>query len=203
MPRRIDLDAFVRGDGLPHEIFEYVDGYAVEFPLICYGHSDLRTWLLTVGGFATDGTSYVAGEPFGLRVTGGNIRLPDVFFWSQEQNARCTDHYLDGPADLVIEILSPSTRRIDLQDKYAEYEATGCRQYWVLDPDHGRHGFFALDDAGVYRPQLTTVDDEGREFVRSATTPSMWFNVAWFTDRPPVAEVLAAWQATAQRESST
>jgi Uma2 family endonuclease len=36
---------------------------------------------------------------------------------------------------LAVEILSPSTRRIDLMLKRSRYEAAGCRSYWVVDPD--------------------------------------------------------------------
>ena len=35
---------------------------------------------------------------------------------------------------LAVEVLSPSTRRIDLHLKRARYEAAGCPSYWVVDP---------------------------------------------------------------------
>ena len=35
---------------------------------------------------------------------------------------------------LAIEILSPSTRHVDLTLKRARYEAAGCPSYWVVDP---------------------------------------------------------------------
>lgn len=36
---------------------------------------------------------------------------------------------------LAVEVLSPSTRRIDLTLKRSRYEAAGCASYWVVDPD--------------------------------------------------------------------
>ena len=36
---------------------------------------------------------------------------------------------------LAVEILSPSTRRVDLTLKRARFEAAGCPSYWVVDPD--------------------------------------------------------------------
>ncbi|MEI8095064.1 MAG: Uma2 family endonuclease [Spirochaetales bacterium] len=39
-----------------------------------------------------------------------------------------------GAPDLVVEILSPSTSRKDLHEKYALYERSGVREYWVIDP---------------------------------------------------------------------
>ncbi len=39
-----------------------------------------------------------------------------------------------GAPDLVVEILSPSTSRKDLHEKFALYERSGVREYWVIDP---------------------------------------------------------------------
>lgn len=39
-----------------------------------------------------------------------------------------------GAPDLVIEILSPSTRRKDLTIKHTKYQAAGVREYWIIDP---------------------------------------------------------------------
>ena len=40
-----------------------------------------------------------------------------------------------GAPDLVIEILSPSTRRKDLTIKHAKYMNAGVREYWIVDPN--------------------------------------------------------------------
>lgn len=39
-----------------------------------------------------------------------------------------------GAPDLVVEILSPSTSRKDLHEKYGLYERSGVREYWVVEP---------------------------------------------------------------------
>ncbi len=51
-----------------------------------------------------------------------------------------------GPPDLVIEVLSPSTRRVDLGDKRAEYVGLGVPEYWCLDPRTGETFVFAPPD---------------------------------------------------------
>ena len=43
-----------------------------------------------------------------------------------------------GAPDLVIEILSPSTRRKDVTIKLNKYIAAGVREYWIIDPDQCR-----------------------------------------------------------------
>ncbi len=41
---------------------------------------------------------------------------------------------IHGAPDLVIEILSDSTRRYDCQVKYKMYQAAGVQEYWIVDP---------------------------------------------------------------------
>ena len=51
-----------------------------------------------------------------------------------------------GAPDLVIEILSPSTSKTDWRDKYQLYEATGVREYWIVNPDENLlHAFRLID----------------------------------------------------------
>ena len=43
--------------------------------------------------------------------------------------------YLDGPADVVVEIISPESRLRDRGEKFAEYEMGGVREYWLIDSE--------------------------------------------------------------------
>ncbi|HVG24076.1 MAG TPA: Uma2 family endonuclease [Thermoanaerobaculia bacterium] len=42
---------------------------------------------------------------------------------------------IQGPPDLVIEILSESNRRYDVRTKFGLYERAGVSEYWTVDPD--------------------------------------------------------------------
>lgn len=50
------------------------------------------------------------------------------------ENDRFTEQYLDGAPDLVVEVLSPSTRKKDMTLKLGKYAAAGVREYWIIDP---------------------------------------------------------------------
>ena len=41
-----------------------------------------------------------------------------------------------GAPDFIVEILSPSTSRKDVTDKYDLYQEAGVREYWIVDPVH-------------------------------------------------------------------
>src|SRR5947207_3233299 len=75
---------------------------------------------------------------------------PDLLFVSREREHLLTRTYLDGPADLAIEIISPDSIDRDRRDKFAEYEAAGVREYWLFDPDRETAEFYELDADGRY-----------------------------------------------------
>lgn len=58
---------------------------------------------------------------------------PDLIFIKTENLHRLGEVELRGPADLVIEILSPATREYDLGDKRRAYAEGGVPEYWMID----------------------------------------------------------------------
>ena len=63
------------------------------------------------------------------------VLQPDILFVERERRSIITDRAVEGPPTLVIEILSPSTARIDLGRKRALYAEHGVPWYWIVDPD--------------------------------------------------------------------
>ena len=64
-----------------------------------------------------------------------NVAQPDLVFISNERSGLIGDAYISGAPELVIEILSPSTRRTDELIKRSIYERFGALEYWLVDPD--------------------------------------------------------------------
>jgi Uma2 family endonuclease len=64
-----------------------------------------------------------------------DVVQPDVVFVSSARQAIAIDANVQGAPDLVIEILSPGTRRTDLVTKRHLYEKHGVLEYWVIDPE--------------------------------------------------------------------
>jgi Uma2 family endonuclease len=77
------------------------------------------------------------------------LRQPDVVVMSVTQYGQ---QPLTSPPVLVLEILSPSTRAVDLRAKRAEYARAGAPHYWVVDIDVPSVEALTLDPAtGGYR----------------------------------------------------
>jgi Uma2 family endonuclease len=122
--------------------------------------------------------------PFEMRATpDGPAREPDLLFVAHEHLDRLTQERMNGPADLVVEVVSDDSVARDRADKFYEYQAAGVREYWILDPRPGyeRADFYVLDERGRYRP--VPVDQDGR--YSSTVLPGFWFQVDWVLSAEP------------------
>lgn len=55
-----------------------------------------------------------------------------------------------GAPDMIVEILSLSTQKYDLNEKFNLYEAAGVKEYWVVSPKEKGVNVFILQPDGKY-----------------------------------------------------
>ncbi|HEV8241859.1 MAG TPA: Uma2 family endonuclease [Thermoanaerobaculia bacterium] len=79
------------------------------------------------------GLGWVYFAPFEVKLSFWSAVQPDLLFVSRARQAAFTDRGIAGPPDLVVEVLSPSTRKRDQTRKLALYEKHGVPEYWILD----------------------------------------------------------------------
>ena len=60
-----------------------------------------------------------------------------------------------GAPDMIVEILSPSTAKKDLQEKFTLYEESGVKEYWVVHPGDKAITVFLLQENGKYDEGFT------------------------------------------------
>jgi Uma2 family endonuclease len=87
--------------------------------------------------------------PLPVRLWTGKVRGPDVFFMAREHSDRIGEQFF-GPPDLVMEVTSPGTRRVDRNEKPTEYARAGVAEYWIVDPSAQTVEVFVLRE-GSYR----------------------------------------------------
>lgn len=134
----------------------------------------------------------VIGEPYVMRAAaGGNGREPDVMFVATGHLSRLGPTYLEGPADLVIEVISDDSVSRDRDDKFTEYQDAGVREYWIIDPrpNRRRADFYVLSDKGRYQP--VPIPDDNR--YRSTVLAGFWLDVdcLWHDDPDELAALVA------------
>jgi Uma2 family endonuclease len=132
-----DYLLFPEDDGLRHEIIE---GEHEVTPAPGRWH---QHWLGELGvrlhTFVKDrGLGRIYFGPFEVKLSNWSIVEPDLLFVSRAREEAFTERGLEGPPDLVVEALSPSTRRRDQIRKLALYEKHRVPEYWILDHEHRR-----------------------------------------------------------------
>ena len=134
------------------------------------------------------GLGHVHGDPFNQKLPGLPGRSPDILVVLHSHHARVRENYLDGPADLVVEVLSPSTAGVDRGEKFREYAAGGVPEYWIVDPQRQVAEFYRL--AVDSRYQRVSAGGDGR--YACASVPGFWIREEWLWSRPPVRDVETA-----------
>ena len=90
--------------------------------------------------------------PCDVMLSDEDIVEPDLLFISAARAAIITEQNIQGPPDLVVEILSAGTRKTDEIVKRKLYERYGVREYWIVDPELETVKIYRLTDQGYVRP---------------------------------------------------
>jgi len=73
--------------------------------------------------------------PFDVLFAEGDYVEPDILFVRSDRLDLVSHRGVEGPPDLVVEVLSPSTAARDRGAKLDRYRLFGVAEYWVVDPD--------------------------------------------------------------------
>ncbi|WP_344066810.1 Uma2 family endonuclease [Nostocoides vanveenii] len=125
---RSDLDA-LPDDGRRHEL---IDGVLVMTPAPSPRHQLIQMELIKRLLPAIPTGQRLLAAPLDVVLGPATVLQPDLLIAAR---TALTSRDLPVAPLLAIEVLSPSTRRLDLGIKRALYESGGCAAYWVIDPD--------------------------------------------------------------------
>lgn len=168
--------------------FEWVKGKAIPMGTVSKHHARVGRFLLGIllSWVEAKQLGEIYYDPFQMK-TAPHLpgRSPDILFVKTENLSRLKKNHLAGPADLVIEIISPESRSRDRGEKYSEYEEGGVAEYWLVDPVRKQAEFYHRDETGIY--QRIAVDETG--IFRSRELAGLWLKVAWLWQEPTPAMV--------------
>jgi Uma2 family endonuclease len=128
-------------------------------------------------------------EAIAVRLSQRSVVLPDIAFYTREQESLFRETHIPVAPTWVAEVLSPSTALNDVGRKFAKYEEYGVQEYWVLDPKTLGHRFYDRRD------NLLVEFGQNEEIIRSRAIPGFWVKRIWLNRQlranPTVAEALA------------
>ena len=176
------FEDFLEDPTLP-EWCEWVDGKVVPMHAVIDRHDGIVQWageLLGTTARELD-LGRVLGEPFVMRLPDQRRgRSPDLMFVAAEHMHRIQRKHLEGPADLVIEVLSLESQHRDRVEKLGEYERAGVPEYWLIDDDERQMLFYQLVDDGNYINASPAVGD----LYQSLVLPPVRFDPRWLWQHP-------------------
>ncbi len=152
-------------DGRRHEI---IDGEHFVTPAPLTKHQRIVTRLIASleSQVRLQKGGEVLAAPCDVILSDLDVVQPDLLYVSPGRAAIVTEKNIQGAPDLVVEILSESTRKTDEIIKRKLYERFGVREYWVVDPE--------LETVKLYRltgKAYKRVSELSRESGDALTTP--------------------------------
>jgi Uma2 family endonuclease len=145
-PTRLTYDDFVLfpEDGLRHEILDG-EHYVSASPYLKHQAVSMNLSVLLSSFIRSHGLGRLFAAPTDVLLSRHDIVEPDLVFVSKERVQILTEKNIQGAPDLVIEILSGSTKRIDQGIKLERYERFGVQEYWSVDPDRNTVTVYRLE----------------------------------------------------------
>ena len=169
---------------------EWVDGEIIMVPPASAQHQDIGSFIENFlrRYIESRNLGKLFRAPFQMKL-GPDLpgREPDLLYVASDHLHRLKDTYLNGPADMVVEIISKESIDRDRGAKFVEYEAAGVSEYWLIDPIREQAEFYRRGADNHYHPVLP--DDEG--IYHSEAVEGFWLRVSWLWQEPlpPVLEI--------------
>lgn len=151
---------------------QLIDGAMLVSPAPELTHQDV---VLLVAIFlkhkAPGGKVYIA--PVDVHLDDHNVPQPDILWIAPDGKAVSVEgKHLRGAPDLVVEVLSPGTSRLDKKQKFQLYEKHGVREYWMIDPAGQWLEVWSLaEEDGKRKFNLVGVFGPGDEFTSPLLGP--------------------------------
>ena len=144
-----DLAELPQDDHLRREL---IDGELYVSPSPMLRHQDVVVVLVTaLHRYATDHGGRVSTAPVDVVFTSNSVVQPDVVYLASETAGRLSsERFIDVVPDLLVEVSSPATRRLDLIKKRNFYEREGVPEYWFVDLEADQVDVHRLDESGRY-----------------------------------------------------
>jgi len=181
---RLTYDDFLLfpDDGLRHEI---IDGehYMTPSPNIRHQvllgrlHVEIALYLRQ-----HPGTGHVFMAPLDVIFTKWDVVEPDLLFVAADRADILTEANVKGPPSLVVEILSPGTRKKDEQIKRRLFERGGVREYWLVDPELDVVTVFLRHEDGSF-PRVAALSRDQSDVLTTPLMPGLTIRLTELFDK--------------------
>lgn len=151
--------ALIPEDGLRHELIEG-EFYVTPSPTPFHQTASRRLQFALMQQLEVTGIALIFNAPTDLILDDHTVVVPDLALVRSTRKQSISKRGIEAPPDVVVEILSPSTKGNDQFLKKAVYAKFNIPEYWIVDPDLGSVAVFRLVDGQYqlakkfYRPDI-------------------------------------------------
>jgi Uma2 family endonuclease len=144
--------------------YEIIEGELCEMPSPTSAHGvTIRNLMFLLGPVIEVLRGWLLTAPLDVFFAGADPVQPDIVVLLPDSNANLVVRGIEGPPDLLVEVLSPSNRGRDLLTKRALYARAGVQEYWIVDSTSRTIEVLTPDRDAFHTAQVAT----GEEAVRS------------------------------------
>lgn len=165
-----------------NKIYSLIDGTLFLHAAPSWQHQKvLKELMLIFGNYLKDKDCEIFSAPFDVFLeakdelevdSATTVVQPDLTIICDKSKLAKTGYI--GAPQMIIEITSPSTVRLDRVLKFNKYEAAGVKEYWIVEPENKIITCFVLESDGRYgRPKMFSEGD----IIKVATFPDLEVNV--------------------------
>ncbi|MGH2732542.1 MAG: Uma2 family endonuclease [Actinomycetota bacterium] len=146
-----DLETFPE-DNLRREI---IDGELIVTASPVVQHQRVVVaFIMAFGQYARQHGGEVLPAPMDVFFDDVNVVEPDVLFVRADHLERVEKKFIRSAPDIVVEVSSPSTRRLELVRKRNLYERFGVAEYWYVDLEADRLEVYRLAEGRYGAPRI-------------------------------------------------
>lgn len=188
--RTVDVPYTIRLYGITDEMFdemvdedtkaELIDGVMIVHSPASLRHDDVAGFLRGLMRFyaADKGLGLVLGPDGLARIKKSRRVGADIFFLTKDRVPKPLPKEYKGVPDLFIEVLSPSNRHYDLEEKRSYYREAGVKEMWFVDPQEQQ----IIVDRRRGRRYVTKTIRTSR--VKSVVLKGFWIEAEWLWNDP-------------------
>jgi Uma2 family endonuclease len=188
--KTVDLPYTLRVHGVTEEMFEELvdeDTKAELLDGVMIVHSPATLEHDDIGGFVRTLMRWYAEARKAGRVLGPDTLVhlascrkfaPDALFVRKNRIPKPRPREFEGSPDSILEVLSPSTRDDDLEDKRPAYREAGVKEIWFVDPENEQ----VIVDRLRGFSYVEKICRRGK--LRSTVLKGFWINVRWLWSDP-------------------
>jgi len=149
--------------------YEIIGGEKIMSPAANLTHSGIIMRLgMIIGTYLSNNKNgYVFSDDVDVHFSDGTLYKPDlVVILKENEKILNWSSNIYGAPDMVVEVLSKSTKKKDLTIKKDTYEAQGVREYWIVDPFSQSVSVYLLRDGKyIWADEYAIFDESDFKFM--------------------------------------